>query len=39
MKRIITILIVSLSIGANAQQDLLVSQYMFNHLLLNPSYS
>ena len=39
MKRLLTIVIVSISLYANGQQDLLVSQYMFNHLLLNPAYS
>lgn len=39
LKRIITVLLVSLSLGSTAQQDLLVSQYMFNHLLLNPAYA
>jgi type IX secretion system PorP/SprF family membrane protein len=39
MKKLFTLIIVSLSLTANAQQDLLVSQYMFNHLLLNPAYA
>ncbi len=28
-----------MSLSTSAQQDLLVSQYMFNHLLLNPAYA
>src|SRR5438552_10748804 len=28
-----------LACGAYAQQDILLSQYMFNHLLINPAYA
>jgi type IX secretion system PorP/SprF family membrane protein len=38
MKKIV-ILLVLLSIGMTAQQDLMVSQYMFNGLFLNPAYA
>jgi type IX secretion system PorP/SprF family membrane protein len=40
MKKILLIIIMSASAGSlYAQQDILVSQYMFNHLLLNPAYA
>lgn len=39
MKRYLTLLLLSLSLSTIAQQDLQVSQYMFNHLLLNPAYA
>jgi type IX secretion system PorP/SprF family membrane protein len=39
MKKIIIIFAVLLSISAKAQQDAMISQYMFNGLFLNPAYS
>lgn len=40
MKKIfISIVLLVSGFGAFAQQDLQVSQYMFNHLLLNPAYA
>ena len=40
MKKILTILLFfSAFQQVSAQQDILVSQYMFNHLLLNPAYA
>jgi type IX secretion system PorP/SprF family membrane protein len=39
MKKILTILLFISSLSVSAQQDILVSQYMFNPLLLNPAYS
>jgi type IX secretion system PorP/SprF family membrane protein len=38
-RRSLTLMALCLSLYSNAQQDLLVSQYMFNHLLLNPAYA
>jgi type IX secretion system PorP/SprF family membrane protein len=40
MKKLFTSLfIVIVSLTANAQQDVLLSQYMFNHLAINPGYA
>lgn len=39
MRKIITILLLSLTAGAFAQQDPLFSQYMFNKLAVNPAYA
>ncbi|MBL0032536.1 MAG: type IX secretion system membrane protein PorP/SprF [Bacteroidetes bacterium] len=40
MKRIyISALLMFFSVAGYCQQDILVSQYMFNHLLLNPAYA
>jgi len=40
MKKILIIVLLASGIqGVKAQQDVLVSQYMFNHLLLNPAYA
>ena len=42
MKRIsiiVSFLLLALAPGARAQQDLMISQYMFNHLVLNPAYA
>ena len=39
MKRILTIVLFLSGLSGYAQQDILVSQYMFNHLLLNPAYA
>jgi type IX secretion system PorP/SprF family membrane protein len=39
MKRLLTILLILFSLGVSAQQDYLVSQYMFNPLALNPAYA
>src|SRR5436190_13795180 len=40
MKKILAIILfISAFQQVNAQQDILVSQYMFNHLLLNPAYA
>ena len=39
VKKLITIFIIGFSLSSQAQQDLMVSLYMFNHLLLNPAYS
>ena len=40
MKKILIIAILSASaMVANAQQDILLTQYMFNHLLVNPGYA
>ncbi len=40
MKKIyISAMLMLLSVVGYCQQDILVSQYMFNHLLLNPAYS
>ncbi|MCX6291103.1 MAG: type IX secretion system membrane protein PorP/SprF [Bacteroidetes bacterium] len=40
MKKILTIIFIITALQqAKAQQDILVSQYMFNHLLLNPAYA
>lgn len=39
MRRSLTILLTLISMQAISQQDLQVSQYMFNHLLLNPGYA
>ncbi len=40
MKKILLIIVVSLcSFATQAQQDLLLSQYMFNHLVINPGYA
>lgn len=38
-KSIIILFVVILNITANAQQEAMVSQYMFNGLFLNPAYS
>jgi len=40
MKKIAAVILLITSFqGAWAQQDILVSQYMFNHLLVNPAYA
>lgn len=40
MKKIfVSALLMFFSVTAYCQQDILVSQYMFNHLLLNPAYA
>ncbi len=40
MKKLLAVLLVlSGALSLKAQQDILVSQYMFNHLLLNPAYA
>lgn len=40
MKKVILLFIVSLSaLASNAQQDILLSQYMFNQLVINPGYA
>jgi len=39
MKKVLVILIAMLQLTAIAQQDLIVSQYMFNGLFLNPAYA
>ncbi|REK49193.1 MAG: type IX secretion system membrane protein PorP/SprF, partial [Bacteroidetes bacterium] len=39
MKKLLTSAMLLIGLGSTAQQDILVSQYMFNHLLLNPAYS
>lgn len=39
MKKVIIIFVVMLSITAKAQQDQMISQYMFNGLFLNPAYA
>ncbi len=40
MKRIyISAMLMFFSVAGYCQQDILVSQYMFNHLLLNPAYA
>jgi type IX secretion system PorP/SprF family membrane protein len=38
-KLLIIIVFLNCASSVNAQQDILVSQYMFNHLLLNPAYA
>ncbi len=40
MKKIVTAIVILASVfKANAQQDIMVSQYMFNGLFLNPAYA
>ncbi len=40
MKKYIFIVVLAISFGAvNAQQELMISQYMFNGLVLNPAYA
>lgn len=39
MKKILLILLLAISTTAFSQQDLMVSQYMFNHAFLNPAAS
>lgn len=40
MKRLIIVLVIgTCSLGLSAQQEILVSQYMFNGLFLNPAYA
>ncbi len=40
MKKLFTCLVVIfLTVAANAQQDAMLSQYMFNHLAINPGYA
>ena len=40
MKKVITAIVILASVfKANAQQDIMVSQYMFNGLFLNPAYA
>src|SRR5690242_11524486 len=39
MKRIFIIFFLAFSASVYAQQDVLLSQYMFNHLLINPAYA
>lgn len=40
MKKVITVIVILASVfKANAQQDIMVSQYMFNGLFLNPAYA
>lgn len=39
MKKVIIVFIVMLSVTVKAQQDQMISQYMFNGLFLNPAYA
>jgi type IX secretion system PorP/SprF family membrane protein len=39
MKKLITYIAIVLSIKAHAQQEMMISQYMFNGLYLNPAYA
>lgn len=40
MKKILTAILFACSVySASAQQDVLLSQYMFNHVLVNPAYA
>ena len=39
MRRILFLSILLISLKASAQQDILLSQYMFNHLAINPAYA
>lgn len=40
MKKLIAIILLSLTVSVNyAQQDVMISQYMFNGLFLNPAYA
>lgn len=39
MKKLITAIVLLASLGTKAQQDVMISQYMFNGLFLNPAYA
>ncbi len=39
MKKLLLFLLVTAAARTYAQQDILLSQYMFNHLLVNPAYA